>query len=885
MRKASIILILLVSMSAFAGDVFTFSQEPELFRKISASDMIIYPPVRMWTLDNGLVVLFWENHLTPTVSMRVGVKTGSQYEGKFLGAGISHYLEHVVSGGTTSRMAEQDYIDYLGSIGATSNAYTSRNLTCYYITGPSREFEGQLQALSDWVTDCAFDKTEVDRERGVITQEIYKGLEEPNRVMWDLINSTVFQLHPARYPIIGYIENFLRITRDDLIEYYNSFYSPDNSVLTIAGAVTYEEARAYVDSFFGDWDRRIHILPTIPDEPPQLTARYAEATAEVQTSTMSIIWRGAQRGDDDGYALSVMSSILAGSRTSRLDRRLILDEKLVRSVNAYHSSPPDQPSMFMIRVNDFDYQNRDRILDIIHEEIQRIIDRGVDKRELEREKNLIVKSLMYENETVEGQTSSMQFNYLYYGRPTALDFLVPKYMEVEREDIQRAMKKYLVPQTMNVTVIKPPTEETDHEIAIKAEGKMGFVRHVLPNGITVVAAENYSVPHFNVNIFFNAGLRYEPKGKIGVSNLMADYLMEGVRGYTTPDKLSEYIDWHGYNVSTSGGNNTVSLDGTFLSMDIEAGIDLLARLAFEPTFPRESLDRLKERALMKLQADANQWSSDAFYYYRNVYFGDHPYSNNPTGTPETIVALTRDDVVNFHRMFMQPNNAVIGIAGPMPVDEIIALAEKYFGKKRGSDINFPTAPPPPVRTEEEQHIKTTNRGQITLMIGFPAPNIYSEERFALPVMQGFLSGMRGRLHRELRGTRDLVYLVWGSNFLGPEAGTFYVMTQTSPENYDTVKAVILHEIERVKMGDFDEQDLARSRATIREGFYRGRQEQENHVFSAALNELYGLGFDYEYQYLENIDQVTKEDIVDFANKYLNNPVTVLLAPDGFGDEG
>ncbi len=867
-----------------AGKVFTFSQEPEIFRTRSASDMIKYPPVRMWTLDNGLVVLFWENHLTPVVSLRVGVKTGSQYEGKFLGAGISHNLEHVVAGGTTSQRTETECNDYLAGIGATSNAYTSYAITCYYITGPSREFPGQLQTLADWVSECAFDEKELAREKGVITQEIYKGLEEPPRVMSDLLYRTAFQIHPVRYPIIGYIENFLDISREDLIEYYNSNYSPDNSVLAIAGDISFEEARAYVDSAFGGWERKVHTLPVIPEEPPQMSARYAEAEASVQTSNMRIAWRGAERGTDEAYALDLLTDVLAGGGTSRLYKRLIIEEKLCTSINAVHYNPSSQPPLFMIIVDNFEYPNRDRILNIIDEEVQKVRSKGIEKGELERQKKLLVKSLMFENETVDDQTSSMMFNQMTYNRPTALDFLVPRYMDIQLDDIRLAAEEFLVPWTMNVVVVKPKSEGVEQEFAVKGVGKIDFEKRVLKNGLTVVAAENNSVPHFDIKIFFNAGLRYETADKIGITNLLADYFLEGVKGFPTREKLSEYIEWNGYDVETGGGNNSISLEGTFLPMDLQAGMELLAKIAFEPTFPKESLPRLKERKFRNLQAEADDWSSDAFYYFRKVFFQDHPYSNNPSGTFETLESITRQDIIDFHRAYIQPSNCVIGVSGPMPTEQIFEIVEKYFGKRPSSEVKFQKPAPIAARTAPETHIKETTRGQVTLIIGYPAPSIYEEERYALAVMQGFLSGMKGRLHEELRGVRDLVYLVFGSNFLGPEGGTFYVMTQTSPDNYDSVKAVILHEIERVKSGDFDAPELERARAAIREGFYRGRQEQENHVFSAALDELYGLGFEYDYQYLENIDKVTKEEIVAFANKFLNNPVTVLLAPEGWPEQ-
>jgi len=874
-------ILALASLVFATADVFTLDDEPKLFRDLVPDSLVNYPPVRMWTLDNGLVCLFWENHTAPVVSMRVVVKTGSMFEGKYLGAGISHYLEHIVSGGTTTKSSEQEYEDLLAGMGSTSNAYTTRNLTCYYITGTSEAFEEQLEVLSDNVSKCAFDRDELAREKGVITQEIYKGLEEPGRVMWDVFYKTTFLEHPARYPVIGYIENFLAISPEELEDYYHTWYSPDNTILTIAGDLSIEEVQAAVDSFFGDWKRTTHSPHVILEEPPQMTARYRETTAAVQSSDMKIAWRGVPRGHDDSWGLDLLTDILTDGRTSRLHKRLVTEEQLCANISSYHSNPSDIPALFTINVSNFDYADRDLILEIIWEEIERIKKKGIDEREIERQRRLLVKNLMFENETVEGQTSTMQYYYMAYGRPFAIDFLIESYMNVTASDIKRVATDYIIPRTMSVAVVRPIAEKIASEITTKQRTGIGFEKFVLDNGLTVLLAENNNVPHFNAQMFFNAGLRFEPDGKMGVSNFTANYMAEGIKGYETSEKLRDYMEWNGYNVTTGSGNNTISVEGTFLPMDIDASLQLIARMAFEPTFPKSSAERLKQQAIMRLTAQQNNWSSEAFYFYREVFFGEHPYAGNPTGSFESITALAHDDAVAFHSKYIVPNNSTIAMAGPLPVADMLEYIEQVFGGYRHKDIVFPEITDFAPNPEPETFIKETERDQITLIVGFNAPKLGADESYPMQVMDGFLSGMKGRLHNELRGVRDLVYLVWGSSFTGPEAGTYYIMTQTSPENYDSVYAVIMREIDRIGVGDFDQSDLDNAKRLIHEQFYRGRQEQENHVVSAALDELYGLGFDYDYRYLGEIDEVTNEEITAWAKKYFVNPVVVIVGPEGF----
>ncbi len=883
MRAKIIPIAFLIFMAGlFASDFFTLNNEPDLFRNIVPDSLVNYPPVRMWTLDNGLVCLFWENHTAPVVSMRVVVKTGSMYEGKYLGAGMSHYLEHVVSGGTTTKKSEKEYEDMLAGLGSTSNAYTSRDVTCYYITGTSEAFEEQLEMLSDNVSNCAFDEDELAREKGVITQEIYKGREEPSRIMWDLFYQTAFKVHPARYPIIGYIENFLAITPEELKDYYDSYYSPDNAILSIAGDLTFEQVQTAVDSYFGDWERSTHPVHILPEEPPQIVARYSEASASVQSSEMKVAWRGIEKGHLDSWPLDLLSDVLTDGRTSRLQKRLVTDEQLCTSVYAYHSNPNDRPALFTINVSNFDYEDRDEILDIIWEEIEKIKEDGVEEKEVERQRRLLVKNLMYENETVEGQTSAMQYYYMIYGRPYSIDFMIEPYMSVQPEDIQRVTRDYLIPRTMTVSVLHPPFEKEKGVMAAKGRSGIEFEKHVLDNGMVLLLSENHNVPHYNLQMFFKAGIRYEPEGKMGLSEFTANYMAEGVKGYPTHDKLQEYMDWNGYRVSTGSGNNTISVEGTFLPMDIEPTMELIGRMAFEPTFPEGSEEKLKQQALMRLASQQNNWSSEAYYYFREKFFGEHPYASNPTGSEESIPSFSREDAIAFHIKYISPNNCALAISGPMPTEKMLDLINEYFGDYKPKEISLPEIQEFTANNEPARFIKETDRSQITLMIGFPAPKLDSDEIYPMRVMDGFLTGMKGRLHNQLRGVRDLVYLVWGSSFIGPEAGTYYIMTQTSPENYDSVYTVIMHELDRIKEGDFDEEDLNKAKRTIRESFNRGRQEQENHVVSAALDELYGLGYNYDQKYLEEIEKVTKQQVIDWAVEYLNNPVITVIGPEGFG---
>ncbi|MCK4728238.1 MAG: insulinase family protein, partial [Desulfobacterales bacterium] len=171
-------------------------------------------------LKNGLTVLIRESHGSKVVSSRVLVKTGSIYEGERTGGGLSHYLEHVVSGGTTSKIAEAQIKECLQAIGGASNAYTGYEHTGYFINTTREHHKEALSLLLTYVTDCQFDETEYQREKGVILQEFQMGENNPSRRLWYLFMKTAYRKHPVRYPVIGEKGIFLKMDKEDLVAHY-----------------------------------------------------------------------------------------------------------------------------------------------------------------------------------------------------------------------------------------------------------------------------------------------------------------------------------------------------------------------------------------------------------------------------------------------------------------------------------------------------------------------------------------------------------------------------------------------------------------------------------------------------------------------------------------
>ena len=215
------------------------------------------------TLKNGMTVVIKENHAAPVVTVVMYVRAGHIFEEEFLGAGISHYCEHLVAMGTTTNRTEAESDEILTMLGGASNAYTTSDHTAYYISTAKQHLETAIDLVSDWVLHNAMDPHEVEREHGVITREIEMGQDEPRRRIGKLYNAAMFVKHPEHHPTIGYKDVFLGLTRDDVVNYYQRMYVPNNMIFVIAGDLDAQETLELVKKYCADAQRK-PLRPGIP---------------------------------------------------------------------------------------------------------------------------------------------------------------------------------------------------------------------------------------------------------------------------------------------------------------------------------------------------------------------------------------------------------------------------------------------------------------------------------------------------------------------------------------------------------------------------------------------------------------------------------------------
>ncbi|RLG70971.1 MAG: hypothetical protein DRO11_05315 [Methanobacteriota archaeon] len=409
-------------------------------------------------LGNGAQVLIKEDHSVPIVTVDIWVATGSANEDD-KNNGVSHFLEHMLFKGTEKRGVGQISLE-IDSIGGYNNAATSKDYTHYYVVAPSQHLELVVDIQADVIFNSSFDPVEIEKERGVILEELSRRNDNPRSYTWDLLPTLAYKQHPYKRTILGSEETIKNLGREDFLAYYRTWYVPNNLWVVIVGDVDAEETLSLVKQKFGFAKNRP--LPEVrrEREPPQTEIRRHVEHRDLEQAYMRIGWHVAGRleAPEEDYVLDVIMAILGEGRSSRLYRILREEERLVSLVDVSYGTSRD-PALLTIYA-ELPPENVEKAEKAIVREVTRLAKEPVDSSELAKVKNMLRSDHYYSIETCRGLASRMGFYSVVAGDyRVALNY--PEEIEkVTAEDVMRVAKKYFGENNYTIVVLLPEKVET-----------------------------------------------------------------------------------------------------------------------------------------------------------------------------------------------------------------------------------------------------------------------------------------------------------------------------------------------------------------------------------------------------------------------------------------
>jgi len=835
-------------------------------------------------LKNGLTVLIRESHGSKVVSSQVLVKTGSIYEGQRMGAGLSHYLEHVVSGGTTSRLTEAQIKVRLQAMGGASNAYTSYGHTGYFINTTREHHKEALSLLLTYVTDCQFDESEYQREKGVILQEFQMGENDPSRQLWYLFMKTAYRKHPVRYPVIGQKEIFLKMDKEDLVAHYRRWYTPENMIVSVAGDVDKEQVLKTVLDLAGPLKHAESPPYVLPAEPRQLAPRRVEKTVPMaRIAQAQIGFRTVALTDPDLYPLDVLAVVMGDGRTSRLYQTVRDNKGLVLSISAGSWTPVFAKGQFLISM-DLAYENLSKAIDAVWEELSDVQKNLVSEEALKRAKNKVVADHIFGQESVQSQASQLGLDWVATGDPYFSEHYVSKIQGVACEDVRRVAKKYFQRDRMTLAVIKPPgAASKPRELPSPPSISQEKVHKIiLPNQMTLLLKRNTAAPIIALKLMVKGGLRFEPVEKAGLSHFMASLLTKGTKNRSKIE-IAKTVEDLGGSIRSSSGHNVVSVSVSVLKEHLDIALNLLSDVVLHPTFPESEIEKQRRETLLAIRRLDEHWTSEITRLFKRHYYHKHPYRNDVIGSAKAVESFSAEDIRDFYESMMMPNNAVLAIFGDIDPEAVTFRVEKAFKDFKPGILEQPIIEMETQNIIQDETFEISNeKTSAAIVIGYNGLTLADHDRPVVEVLDAVVSGIRypsGWLHDALRGgDKDLVYVVHAYPAFGIDGGYFGIMAQTTIDNLDEVFKIILDNMALIQDTEVDSATLERAKSMCITTHEIGLERIASQASSAAVNEILGLGYDYDSKYPGFIQRVSAGDVLRVAKRLFSHHLIVTTKP-------
>jgi predicted Zn-dependent peptidase len=402
-------------------------------------------------------ILVLENSAIPNANMYLFYKVGSRNE--YVGiTGISHFFEHMMFNGA-KKYGPKQFDRTMEANGGANNAYTSENITAYTNWFPSSALEVIFDLEADRIAHLNFDTVMIESERGVILSERSTGLENnPMEELWQEVQATAFIAHPYMWPVIGWESDIKNWTKQDLENYFHTYYAPNNCLVVISGDVKLNEVKTLAEKYWepipaASTPRKVHTI-----EPEQTGERKVFVQREVPSPNLLITYHVPQSGNEEYYALDLLSSILSQGRSSRLYSTLVEENQLALEVGTYYGDAFD-PTLFYFYGVCNDGVKAIDLEDAILEQTKKIVDEGISEKELQKVKNQKLMDFYKAMETINGMSNTIG-NYELFFRDYKKLFSAPDdYKKVTIEDIQIVAAKYFTKQNRTVGILNTEEEQ------------------------------------------------------------------------------------------------------------------------------------------------------------------------------------------------------------------------------------------------------------------------------------------------------------------------------------------------------------------------------------------------------------------------------------------
>ncbi|MDC8004668.1 pitrilysin family protein [Aureisphaera galaxeae] len=904
-----------IALSLFLVSCGTKDSSPEESSKLSIE-------FEKYELENGLDVVLHQDKSDPIVSLAIQYGVGSNRE-KTGRTGFAHLFEHMLFQ-ESENVGQDQFFKKIQDAGGTLNGGTWKDGTIYYEVVPKNALEmimwlesDRMGYLINTVTESAF----YNQQEVVQNEKRQRVDNNPyGHTNWVLDKNIYPEGHPYNWQVIGELVDLQNATVDDVREFYDKYYGPNNATLVLAGDFETEEAKTLIEKYFGEIKRRQEVpklepMPVTISETKRLYHEDNFATAP----QLNMVWPTLQQYTDDAYALDFLAEIISSGKKAPMYKVLEKDKQLTSRFFAYNSSQ-EIAGEFHLQVTGNNGVNLNDVEQGVFEAFKLFEEEGVTDRDIERIKAGLETQFYNGISSVLGKSFQLcQYN-VFAGDPGFIEQDIANIKKVTKEDVMRVYEKYIKDMPYVITsfvpkgqleliaensVIAPVVEEEIMENVEKiiedaeeevAKTPSAFDRSVEPaqgpapalnipaswnaelsNGMKVYGIEQGEIPTVNFSLILEGGHLLDDMSKNGVANLMTDIMMEGTAN-KSPEELEEEIEMLGANINMYTTRESIVIQGNTLVRNFDATLKLVEEILLQPRWDEEEFELIKTATINQIKRSAANPNSVANRVFNKLLYGeDHIFSYPTMGTEESVASLTIDDLKIYYDNNFSPSVTRFHIVGKIDEANTLESLKRLEANWAAKDVSIPEYPAANNRDKSSLYfVDIPNAKQSVINIGYIALPRTDKDFYPAEVMNYKLGGsFSGNVNLILREEKGYTYGARtrfnGSKIPGTFIASSSVRTNTTGESVSIFKDEIMKYKEGISQEDLDftKNALIKSNA---------RRFETQFSLLGMLQEMsgYGLSPNYIEDEEDIIRNMTLEQHKTLANKYLDESKMAYL---------
>ncbi|MBU2970136.1 insulinase family protein [Pseudoalteromonas sp. C2R02] len=880
---------------------------------------------KKFVLKNGLEVVFHIDRSDPVVAVALTSHVGSAREipGR---TGFAHLFEHLLF--LESENLGKGGLDKMSARigGSGANGSTSRDRTNYFQTVPNDALEKMIWAEADKLGFFINTVTEqvLAKEKQVVKNE--KRQSNDNRPYGHtqyVIDKNLYPKgHPYSWQVIGSLTDLQSATLQDVKDFYNKWYVPNNVTLVVSGDFDEKQATAWIHKYFDDIKPGKEVKNQLKTKITlaQTKKLYHEDNF-AKLPELTVTWPTIEQYHTDSYALDILTQLLTEGKKAPLNKKLIDDLKITSNINMYHYQS-ELAGQMMLKVRAFEKTDLDHVARALKKAFRDFENDGFSKNDLARIKAGLETEFYSGLSSVLGKGFQLAQYNIFTENPGYINQDAINISKVTEDDIWRVYKHYIKDKSFIATSFVPKGQKdlalqdsikadiVEEQIVKGAEqtfdaskqstysktpssfdrsqepkyGKSPIIsvpdvwQNKLINGIHVLGIKNSEVPLVEFNLDISGGMLFDSLDQTGVANLVGKMLNRGTKD-KTPQQLEEAIKNLGASIDVYTTKEKISFNVKTLSRNYQATLDLMTEMLLHPRWDKNEFSLAKKEVVSQIKQQRMNPSMLANIQMDKLLYGqDNILAHNLFGTTESVKNISLADLKSFYKNNLSPNLSRFHIVGDIEKSAVLkslaplakAWPKKYLSLPKLADTKIPSH-------AQLYFYDVPNSKQSQLRIGYPSINATNKNYYAASVMNYKLGGgsFASKLTQELRESKGYTYGIRSRFYASPVSGKF--MISSGVRSNVTLEAVsLIKDIVSSYQIDFSEKDLATTKS-----YFLKSNARKFETFNAKLSVLrdmseYNLPKSYVLKRANMVENLSLNNVKALASDYLHPDKMIYL---------